>query len=346
MNYLVTAFCLLLLPLQSFADDREAGTVKALPDTADSTLVRTASSDNVMPMSSANSQTVINSSATGQPKGGGVSGTDNNVKATGNIIKNDTGGFTETTTGMEFAPVPGSCVATDAAPTAGNSREQTGKKLCVSGFAIGKSDVTVGQFRRFADATGYKSDAERNKGCMVLNGNNWKKQGDANWKNPGFQQEDNHPVVCVSWNDALAFANWMNTLGTGRYRLPTEAEWDYACHSGGKQEGFCGSDNIDSVAWYKDNSEKTTHPVAQKQANGFALFDMSGNVWQWVQDWYSSSYPATSANPQGPQSGSMRVNRGGGWSCSPALVRASYRYVNLPDGCNSNLGFRLVATPQ
>ena len=325
-------FLMLLLPVQAFAvDGADSDKAGAATDVVGKMLDKSpAAASPTPPHDQAD-------------KLNGTAGTDGGAKAPAVVTSTVGGGIADVATGMEFVPIPGNCFQAGSASVNGNNKEQPDRKICLANFMIGKNDVTVGQFRRFTEATGYKTDAEKGNGCTVLNGTSWKKLAGASWRDPGFQQDDSHPVVCVSWNDAQALAAWMNTLGSGRYRLPTEAEWEYSCH-GGKREEYCGGGTIDAVAWYRDNAGRMTHPVGQKQANGFGVYDMSGNVWQWVQDWYGSDYPTGGNNPQGPPSGSMRVNRGGGWSCTPTLVRAAYRYVNLPGGRNSNLGFRLVYT--
>lgn len=158
---------------------------------------------------------------------------------------------------------------------------------------------------------------------------------------------DNCPVEQVSWNDIQQFISRLNSQSGTNYRLPTEAEWEYACRAGGTEE-YCGSNDINGVAWYKDNSWSQTHPVGQKQANAWGIYDMSGNVWEWVNDWYDKSYYSGSpqSNPQGPSSGSYRVNRGGGWVDDSAGVRASGRDTDSPENRYDDLGFRLVAPAQ
>ena len=148
-------------------------------------------------------------------------------------------------------------------------------------------------------------------------------------------------------NDIQQFISRLNSQSGTNYRLPTEAEWEYTCRAGGTEE-YCGSNDINAVAWYNDNSGSQTHPVGQKQANGWGIHDMSGNVWEWVSDWYHKSYYSGSpqSNPQGPSSGSSHVYRGGSWGLSPAYARVSYRIDISPVGRDSQLGFRLVAPVQ
>ena len=206
----------------------------------------------------------------------------------------------------EFVNVPGGCFTAN------------GNQVCLDAFRIGKYDVTQGQYKQVMGS------------------------------NPSYYKQcgDNCPVESVSWNDAQAFINRLNSMTGKRYRLPTETEWEYACRSGGKNEEYCGGDNIDAVAWYNGNSGNKIHPVGQKQPNGLGIYDMSGNVWQWVQDWYGSDYPSNGNNPLGASSGSNRVLRGGSWSYNPALARAALRLNSSPEDSNFNLGFRLVSPVQ
>jgi len=249
--------------------------------------------------------------------------------------------------GMEMVNVPGGCF--QMGDTFGDGmadREKPVHEVCVSDYAIGKYDVTVGQFRAFVTAAGYSTEAEKGDGCYGWTGSKWEKSSSYNWKNLGFAQDDNHPVACVSWNDATAYARWLSGRSNRSYRLPTEAEWEYAARSGGKREKYSGGDNIDAVAWYSGNSGSKTHPVGQKQANGLGIYDMSGNVWQWVNDWYGTYPSDRQQDPQGPSTGSYRVFRGGSWFNVARNVRATDRYYNSPDNRLSGLGFRLVSPVQ
>ena len=167
-------------------------------------------------------------------------------------------------------------------------------------LAMGKTEVTQGQWR-------------------AVMGNN-----PSSFKNCG----DNCPVENVSWNDIKDFIQKLNVKTGKQYRLPSEAEWEYACRAGG-QHRYCGSNNLDAVAWYEGNSGGSTHPVAGKQPNAFGLYDMTGNVWEWVEDCYSGDC----AN---------RVLRGGSWYGKTALLLASYRLWFEPTHKYFNDGFRLA----
>ena len=212
-----------------------------------------------------------------------------------------------------------------------------------SPFWMAKTPVTVAQFRDFVDATGYRTEAEKGGGAYVWTGSKWEQKADATWRNPYFVQEEGCPVVCVSWNDAQAYLQWMNGKQSSMtYRLPTEAEWEYACRAGTTGETYS---TLDAIAWYNDNSGGHTHPVGQKQPNAFGLYDMLGNVWQWCQDWWGDTYASSSSSqdPQGPMNGQYRVSRGGSWNSFATNVRSANRYSNTPDGRADYLGFRVVA---
>lgn len=211
---------------------------------------------------------------------------------------------TDLYTGMKFISVPEGCISTD------------GTRICVDAFRIGKYEVTQGQWKR-------------------VMGNNPSVFGRCG---------DNCPVENVSWNDVQNFIQRLNQQSGSNYRLPTEAEWEYACRAGENHE-YCGSDDINTVAWYDSNSDNHTHPVGQKQANAWGIYDMSGNTLEWVQDWLGDDYPtgSTTRNPTGPPSGFNRVFRGGGWGEVPAGMRVSSRGGNSPDLQYGGLGFRLAA---
>ena len=148
----------------------------------------------------------------------------------------------------------------------------------------------------------------------------------------------------VSWNECQDFIRELNRLTGKRFRLPTEAEWEYAARGGNRSTGakYSGSDAVSNVAWYKDNSGSTTHPVKGKRPNELGIYDMSGNVWEWCQDRYGSYSSGSQTNPKGPVSGSYRVNRGGGWYDGARNCRVANRGRNTPTFRDIFLGFRLA----
>ena len=187
--------------------------------------------------------------------------------------------------------------------------------MITRGFWLGQTEVTVGAYKRFATGTGRAVPTAPDF-------------------NPGWSNKQ-MPIVNVSWDDAQAYCAWAGG------RLPTEAEWEYAARAGGTEERY-GS--LDEVAWYRQNSGQQTHPVGEKQANGFGLFDALGNVWEWVSDWYDEKYyqRSPSQNPAGPARGDYHVLRGGAWSSGPELVRVSGRVRVDPGYRGISSGFRCV----
>ena len=152
----------------------------------------------------------------------------------------------------------------------------------------------------------------------------------------------------VSWEEAMEFCRLLSNKTGKTYTLPTEAQWEYAARGGKKAEGtkYAGSNMIDAVAWCTDNSGSSTHPCGTKRANALGIYDMSGNVWEWCKDWYSSSYTSYDTNnPNGPSSGSSRVDRGGGWDGDAAYCRVAYRDSYSPGDRHYGLGFRVVLLP-
>ena len=162
--------------------------------------------------------------------------------------------------------------------------------------------------------------------------------------NPSKFKGDNLPVEQVSWDDCQDFLSKLNRITGKTFRLPTEAEWEYAARGGNKSRGYqySGSNNPSNVAWYDDNSGDKTHAVGTKQPNELGIYDMSGNVWEWCQDWYETYSSSSQVNPTGANSGSCRVVRGVSWYNNARDCRLSLRGSNTPDFRSSNLGLRLV----
>lgn len=161
----------------------------------------------------------------------------------------------------------------------------------------------------------------------------------------GSQKEgDNLPVEYVSWERCQEFIKQLNKMTGKTFRLPTEAEWEYAARGGRKSQGFkyAGSNDIDMVAWYEKNRKGNTHLVKQKAANELGLYDMSGNMWEWCQDWWGRYSSSSQTNPIGPLGGTCRVYRGGSYNYGAHSCRVTCRCGAKPDNCFSNLGFRLV----
>jgi len=235
-----------------------------------------------------------------------------------------------------------------------DSHEKQYKVILSEGFYMQATEVTVGQWRRFINATGYKTEAEQEKSAIVRTGNEkvWELKEDAYWDNPYFQQSEKNPVTCVSWNDTQRFIKWLNRQGEGEYQLPTEAQWEYACRSGTKTPfafGKCLSTDQANYLGYepmpgcsKGRWLKKTIAVASFEPNKWGLYDMHGNVWEWCQDRYGDYPSGEVINPQGVSLGSERVLRGGGWYGIAKDCRSAYRDGIIPIYRDAFTGFRLI----
>jgi sulfatase modifying factor 1 len=230
-------------------------------------------------------------------------------------------------------------------------------------FYLGQHEVTIAQFRQFVVATAFRTEAEQEReGGMGFNPSTGRFNQDPKytWKNPGFSQEDDHPVVNVSWNDAMAFCSWLSRREGAEYRLPTEAEWEFSCrgntttlfHHGNDPEGLALVGNVkdgtlnaeldDATGISAEDGYIFTGPVGRFRSNTFGLSDMHGNVWEWCQDYFGEYPSSLVTDPTGPKSGRHRVFRGGGW-CDPAgECRSAFRLRNFADYRSSYLGFRVV----
>ncbi|MBO7382048.1 MAG: formylglycine-generating enzyme family protein [Muribaculaceae bacterium] len=162
--------------------------------------------------------------------------------------------------------------------------------------------------------------------------------------NPSKFKGDNLPVEKVGWDDCNTFISKLNQLTGRKFRLPTEAEWEYAARGGRKSKGYkyAGGNDVGQVAWYDNNSSSATHPVGQKSPNELGIYDMSGNVMEWCEDWYDDYTSSSQTNPTGPQSGSYRVARGGSWNYDATSCRVSRRAYGIPLFSTQFYGFRLA----
>lgn len=160
--------------------------------------------------------------------------------------------------------------------------------------------------------------------------------------NPSYFIDDNMPVEHVTWSDCQKFIGKLNAITNATFSLPTEAQWEYAARGGNKSQGYLysGSNKIDDVAWYEDNSGETSHAVGTKQANELGLYDMSGNAWEWCSDWYGNYNASSQNDPTGSSTGQYRVNRGGSWAAPARFTRVSYRF-NLSDPNSNDVAFGL-----
>ncbi len=233
-------------------------------------------------------------------------------------------------------------------------------------FLLGACEVTRGQFREFVRNARYVTDAQRDgKGGMGFDAatSEFRQDPHFNWENTGFPQTDDQPVVNVSWNDAVAFCQWLSRKEKIAYRLPSEAEWEYACRGGSTSLYYYGDDpeGLVTVANVADATARDkftawtgvsgrdghvfTAPVGSFQPNPFGLFDMHGNVWEWCRDWFGENYYAKSPekDPAGPPHGTVRVFRGGSWYDAASLCRSAFRYWDVPSYRDYFLGFRVAA---
>jgi formylglycine-generating enzyme required for sulfatase activity len=235
----------------------------------------------------------------------------------------------------------------------------------VSEFFLGAHEVTVGQFRAFVKGSGYRTEAEKGDGAYRWTGGKFEKDAKTNWKSPGFSQGEDHPVTCVSWDDARAFCDWLSKQpdkkkpGEWAYRLPREAEWEYACRGGASsyrtfhfgnslssaQANFDGNYPYGGAA--KGDYLRRTTKVGSYEKNVFGLYDMHGNVWEWCSDWFDEDYykSSPSRDPAGPSKGSDRVIRGGSWSNAGGNCRSAYRVTRAPGDRYNYVGFRVALVP-
>jgi len=264
--------------------------------------------------------------------------------------------------GMEFVYIePGTfMMGSPSSESSQHNDERQHQVTLTKGFYMQTTEVTVGQWRIFVQDSGYKSEAETGGGIYNWNGKEWEKKKGYYWDNPGFSQNDSHPVTCVSWNDANAFIKWINRKEGNIYRLPTEAEWEYSARAGSKAARFWGNDENKACS-YANVADRTakrewsgwiihncddgyvyTSPVGSFKSNSFGLYDILGNAWEWCQDWYGD-YPSSAVtNPTGPSSGLFRVDRGGCWGDAPMDCRSARRDMSNPDYRVFGMGFRLV----
>lgn len=222
------------------------------------------------------------------------------------------------------APLSAGCSNSDSDAS---DDETPQHRVSLKAFQMGKTEVTLGQFKQFIVATGNTS---------LLN--------DEFIKYNAYG--DDAPVVMVSWHDAQTFIDWMNKTAGAGYRLPSEAEWEYACRAGGNNT-YCGGNNLDRSGWHDGNSGNRQHAVGGKNANAWGLYDMSGNAVEWVQDCWHSSYRGAPANGSawtGSCASDGRVLRGGSWFGIASNARAALRFDFTPDIRQYSGGFRVART--
>jgi formylglycine-generating enzyme required for sulfatase activity len=244
--------------------------------------------------------------------------------------------------------------------------DETQHQVKLSDFWLGKYAVTVADFKKFVDEKNYLTDAEKGDGSYIWNGKEWKQEKGINWRFGVSGKlrdlaEYDHPVLHVSWNDSIAFCKWLSAKTGKTFRLPTEAEWEFACRAGTTTPFNTGDNltteqaNYDGNYPYNNNKKgifrETTVPVGHFDPNSWGLYNMHGNVWEWCNDWYGEKYydeckaKGTVENPEGPQNGSNRVVRGGSWINNALRCRTADRGDDSPGYRNNSIGFRLVFVP-
>ena len=227
-------------------------------------------------------------------------------------------------------------------------------------LAVGKYAVTRGQFRRFVEET-----ARILGSCLKWDGKEFKASPKWTWNNVWFEQDDTHPVVCVNWEDARAYAEWLSRKTGKNYRLPSEAEWEYAARGGTATSRYWGEDSSQACAYANvadlDGKQRQpewadvhqchdgwvgTTPVGRYRPNAFGLYDMLGNAWQWTDDCWNNNYSGAPTDARAWAIGdcSLRVVRGGGWDSGPRFVRSAFRYGSAAEYRVNDVGFRLART--
>ena len=227
--------------------------------------------------------------------------------------------FKDSVTGMEFVLVQAGCFQMGDSFGEGLPAERPVHEVCLDSFYLGKYEVTQGQWKK------------------IMGGNL------AHFKDCG----ENCPMESISWTDVQTFLAEINNLSSQKYRLPTEAEWEYAARDGGKVVKWSGTSSenrLGDYAWYGDNSGDKAHPVGQKKPNAFGLYDMTGNVWEWTGDLYAETFYSKSPreNPRGAEEGTDRVLRGGCWLDRAKDIRSAQRFFFAPQTGFKSIGFRLV----
>ena len=233
----------------------------------------------------------------------------------------------------------------------GKDDEKPVHTIAVGSFYMSKYEVTVGDYRKFVKATGYRTKAEVENWVTAWDGTKWSERHNVWWEhdaagNKRSPEQENEPVLYLTWGDASKYCEWMTSVTGKLYRLPTEAEWEYAAKGGKLHHSnvYSGNNDISKAGWYMENGNTRTHPVGKKAPNELGIYDMTGNVIEFTSDWYNDKYYSVSPDhdPHGPDQGKAKVARGGGWhNKAPDCRNTDRHYDELWSRCNYN-GFRVV----
>ncbi|MBI5923240.1 MAG: formylglycine-generating enzyme family protein [Betaproteobacteria bacterium] len=229
-------------------------------------------------------------------------------------------------------------------------------------FALGKTHITRGQFSRFVRATGHDAGGK----CYTFENGNYMERSERSWRDPGFEQKDDHPAVCVNWSDAKAYVEWLSRKTGKNYRLPSEAEWEYAARAGTATARYwgdnpdqacsyanvmdsAGKEKVPGVNWESHNCSDGyayTSPAASFKPNAFGLYDMIGNAWEWTEDCWNENYTGAPTDGSAWKHGEClkRVLRGGSWYYTPRYARSATRYRFLATFRNYIYGFRIASS--
>ncbi len=253
---------------------------------------------------------------------------------------------------------------------AGDADEKPVHPVTLSPFYLARTETTFAQFQAFITATSYITDAESGEGSFIWDSLGWHKKEGVNWRHDerGHLRSETrgavgpYPVLHVSWHDAAHYCNWLSRqsglqqiydfqadtvniiFSANGYCLPTEAEWEYAA-AAGKIQPYAGPGSLNILAWYSGNAGHRVHVTALRQANGNGLYDLTGNVWEWCQDWYDARFYEKSrdaADPSGPPNGQERTLRGGAWNNNRAHCRIANRSSRYADFRDGSVGFRVA----
>jgi formylglycine-generating enzyme required for sulfatase activity len=246
--------------------------------------------------------------------------------------------------GPEMVMIPAGRFRMGDIQSVGSRDEKPVHRVSVNDFAIGRYEVTNSEFRQFVESTGYQTDAEKGKGCYTRKGG-WRTVKDANWHNSYFSQAENHPVICVSWNDAIAYTQWLSEQTKMPYTLPSEAQWEYVARAGTESQYWWGNNMKPNQAncWQTSRWRDGTSPVGTFSPNSFQVSDTLGNVWEWVADIWHDNYKGAPLNGEIWKEGgdsANRVLRGGSWASRAKVCRVATRLKYSPRVSSFKVGFR------